>query len=97
MNQNETGIIRRIDDLGRIALPKEVRRKIGVGESTPMEIFISGNEIILKKYSPENDLLSMVDSLDKAVEDEYSALGYEKVGAIRIHIKEIKELLTKMD
>lgn len=49
-----TGFIRRIDDLGRIAIPVEVRRQlfgnIGKSEGQPMEIFINGDDIILRKY-----------------------------------------------
>jgi AbrB family transcriptional regulator (stage V sporulation protein T) len=52
-----TGIIRRIDDLGRIVIPKEIRRTIRVREDDPMEIFINAEgEIILKKYSPIDQL-----------------------------------------
>ena len=46
-----TGIVRRIDDLGRIVIPKEIRRQLKIGESDPVEIFLSGDgEIILKPY-----------------------------------------------
>ena len=41
-----TGIIRRVDDLGRIVLPKEVRRKLGISEGTPMEIYVSADSVI---------------------------------------------------
>lgn len=56
-----TGIIRRVDDLGRIVLPKGVRRKLGISEGTPMEIFVSAEGIMLKKYYPENELSDMVE------------------------------------
>ena len=50
-----TGIIRRIDDLGRIVIPKAIRKKMGVYEGEPIEFFFSeqDGEIILKKYVPE--------------------------------------------
>ena len=48
-----TGIVRRIDDLGRIVIPKEIRRTLRIRESDPLEIFTDREgEIILKKYSP---------------------------------------------
>ena len=48
-----TGIVRRIDDLGRIVIPKEIRRTLRLHEGVPMEIFTDREgEIILKKYSP---------------------------------------------
>ena len=52
-----TGIVRRIDDLGRIVVPKEIRRTLRIREGDPLEIFTgSDGEVILKKYSPINDL-----------------------------------------
>ena len=45
-----TGIIRRIDDLGRVVIPKEIRRHLRIRESEPLEIFVQHqNEIVLKK------------------------------------------------
>ena len=52
-----TGIVRRIDDLGRVVIPKEIRRTLRIKEGTPLEIFTDREgEIILKKYSPIVDL-----------------------------------------
>ena len=52
-----TGIVRRIDDLGRIVIPKEIRRTMRIREADPLEIFTNHEgEIILKKYSPIGEL-----------------------------------------
>lgn len=52
-----TGIVRRIDDLGRVVIPKEIRRTLRIREGEPMEIFTGREgEIVLKKYSPIEDL-----------------------------------------
>lgn len=52
-----TGIVRRIDDLGRIVIPKEIRRTLHIRESDPMEIFTGKDgEVILKKYSPIGEM-----------------------------------------
>lgn len=54
-----TGIVRRIDELGRIVIPKEIRRSFRIKEGTPLEIFSGDNgELMLKKYSP---MLSLTD------------------------------------
>ena len=47
-----TGIVRKIDGLGRIVLPIELRRTLEIGDSDSLEIFIEDNTIILKKYQP---------------------------------------------
>ena len=46
-----TGMVRRVDELGRIVLPKELRRTTGITEGEAVEIFIQGEQIILQKYS----------------------------------------------
>ena len=52
-----TGIVRRIDDLGRVVIPKEIRRTLRIREGDPLEIFTEQEgEIILKKYSPLGDI-----------------------------------------
>ena len=52
-----TGIVRRIDDLGRVVIPKEIRKTLRIKEGTPLEIFTDREgEIILKKYSPIGEL-----------------------------------------
>lgn len=52
-----TGIVRRIDDLGRVVVPKEIRRTLKIREGDPLEIFTDKDgEIILKKYSPIGEL-----------------------------------------
>ncbi|RYL89828.1 stage V sporulation protein T [Sporolactobacillus sp. Y61] len=52
-----TGIVRRIDDLGRVVIPKEIRRTLRIREGDPLEIFVDHDgEVILKKYSPMSEL-----------------------------------------
>ncbi len=54
-----TGIVRRIDDLGRVVILKEIRRTMKIREGTPLEIYtgVSG-EVIFKKYSPVGEYIS---------------------------------------
>lgn len=92
---NATGIIRRVDDLGRIVLPKEVRRKVGISEGTPMEILTSDEGIVLKKYDSENVLSDIAQNLMETTEDMCVDLGTEKTGDIRRHIWEIQKLLKQ--
>lgn len=47
-----TGIVRKVDELGRIVLPVELRRTMNIDVKDPVEIYVDGNNIILKKYSP---------------------------------------------
>ncbi|MBE6884725.1 MAG: AbrB/MazE/SpoVT family DNA-binding domain-containing protein [Ruminococcaceae bacterium] len=47
-----TGVVRRMDELGRVVLPKELRKTMDIQDRDALEIYVNGNEIILKKYQP---------------------------------------------
>ncbi len=47
-----TGIVRQIDKLGRVVLPVELRRKLDIDQDSSLEIFVDGDNIVLKKYQP---------------------------------------------
>ncbi len=47
-----TGVVRKVDELGRIVIPKELRKMMGINEKDPLEIYTEGDTIILKKYVP---------------------------------------------
>jgi len=47
-----TGIVRKVDELGRVVIPIELRRTLGIGEKDALEIFVDGERIVLKKYEP---------------------------------------------
>jgi transcriptional pleiotropic regulator of transition state genes len=50
-----TGIVRRIDDLGRIVIPKEIRRELGIRDGDPLEVFREGTMVGFRKYNPNED------------------------------------------
>jgi len=65
-----TGIVRRIDDLGRVVIPKEIRRTLRIREGDPLEIFTDREGgIILKKYSPINELTDFSREYAESLQD----------------------------
>lgn len=65
-----TGIVRRIDDLGRVVIPKEIRRNMRIREGDPLEIFVDREgEIILKKYSPIGELAGLAKEYAEAINE----------------------------
>ena len=63
-----TGIVRRIDDLGRVVIPKEIRRTLRIREGDPLEIYTEKDgEVIFKKYSPMGDLQDFAAPLCEAI------------------------------
>ena len=72
-----TGIVRRIDDLGRVVIPKEIRRTMRIREGDPLEIYTDGNgEVIFKKYSPVGE---MGDFATQYAEALYKTCGFSVV------------------
>ncbi len=69
-----TGIVRRIDELGRVVIPKEIRRTLRIREGDPLEIFTDRDgEVILKKYSPIGEL---GDFAQEYAESLFQSLGH---------------------
>ncbi len=65
-----TGIVRRIDELGRVVIPKEIRRTLRIKEGDALEIFTNReNELILKKYSPLNEMNEFSDACAEALHE----------------------------
>ena len=65
-----TGMIRRVDELGRVVIPKEIRKKLSIEEKDPMEIYVEGHSIVLKKVEEKcifcgksKDLINYKDKL----------------------------------
>ncbi|MDL2224623.1 stage V sporulation protein T [Eubacteriales bacterium OttesenSCG-928-M02] len=72
-----TGIVRRIDDLGRVVIPKEIRRTMRIREGDPLEIFTDRDgEVILKKYSPIGEIGEFA--------QEYADAIYKSTGHIAL-------------
>lgn len=65
-----TGIVRRIDDLGRIVIPKEIRRSLRIREGDPLELYTQDGAVTFKKYSPMGDLGEQVITTFKALREQ---------------------------
>lgn len=65
----DTGIVRRIDDLGRVVIPKEIRRTLRIKEGDPLEIFTNKDELLFKKYSPLGGETDFVFSVGESLSD----------------------------
>ena len=92
-----TGVVRRIDDLGRIVIPKEIRRKLGITDGTPMELFTEDKKVIFQKYIPELDFKQSVDDLRKVFYETEEFFDAETANKIEGHIKALTEILKESD
>lgn len=79
-----TGIVRRIDDLGRVVIPKEIRRTMRIREGDPLEIFTdNGGEVVFKKYSPMGEMAAFASQYADVL---YRACGQPVIICDRDHI-----------
>lgn len=65
-----TGIIRRIDDLGRVVIPREIRRTLHIKEGDPLEIFTGEGGVIFRKYNPIYDVKGFLDGLKEVLQED---------------------------
>ncbi|MFI3169251.1 MAG: AbrB/MazE/SpoVT family DNA-binding domain-containing protein [Faecalibacterium sp.] len=80
-----TGIVRGIDALGRIVLPKELRKSLGITTDTKLEIFVDGETVLMKKYRP-------IGACDFCGEITGDAIQYEGTCICRACQEKIKQL-----
>ncbi|WP_164914424.1 AbrB/MazE/SpoVT family DNA-binding domain-containing protein [Aminipila luticellarii] len=79
-----TGIVRRVDDLGRVVLPKELRRVLGIKEGDPLEIFVdNAGEIILKKYDTRREVSEKISDLIDYIEETQDAPDQEVLSLLK--------------
>lgn len=93
-----TGIIRRMDDLGRVVIPKEIRRNLGIREGDPLEIFVDNGGVCLIKYQPETATKILDDFKElKDYAFEYGGSAQEqRVENLRLMVeKELNEIFEK--
>ena len=100
LRMQSTGIVRRVDDLGRVVIPKEIRRRYKITEGTPLELFIDDkrNQIILQRYDSVNDVSTMLEfALDAVTEDAELLKNSSMVKELRDKIVDVLEYSQKMD
>lgn len=94
----ETGIIRRVDDLGRVVIPKEIRRNLGIREGDPLEIFVDNGVICLIKYQPKEikKILDDIEELKNYTLDYGTSSQEQRVEDLRLWVeKELNEIFEK--
>lgn len=70
-----TGIVRRIDELGRVVIPKEIRRTLRIREGDPLELFTDRDELMLKKYSPIASVERFAEGTAKSLNEQSGCLS----------------------
>lgn len=90
-----SGIIRRMDDLGRIAIPKEIRHRLHIREGETLEINLCENGIYIEKYSPQSGESLLNELLSKLEDKMQDATSCESKHDQAEKIKKLKKLLSE--
>lgn len=89
-----TGIIRRIDDLGRVVIPREIRRKLNIVEGDPLEISVDADTVSFTPYRA--DIKKQIDNVISTISVNESCDNYEEIQHNINQLKEIAETLERL-
>ncbi|MGG0587656.1 AbrB/MazE/SpoVT family DNA-binding domain-containing protein [Priestia megaterium] len=92
MNMKSTGIVRKVDELGRVVIPIELRRTLGIAEKDVLEIYVDEERIILKKYKPNMTCQVTGEVSDDNIQLASGKLILSREGAEQI-MKELQDSL----
>lgn len=89
-----TGMTRSVDSLGRIVLPKEIRRTLGINHGDPVEFFVDGDSIILRKYNTVGDLEQLIDNVEKTISAKDAIASPAMIDALLAKTKEMRAIIN---
>lgn len=99
-----TGIVRRIDDLGRVVIPRDIRRRLHIRENEPLEIYIKGNDTVcFRKY--QTNMVNEVKTMEEAIINDFmygvacvgTAEQRKMIDETSAHFKALRELVDKFE
>lgn len=88
-----TGIVRHVDDLGRVVIPKEIRRMFMIKEGDPIEVYVDKDCVILKKFDINGDIEQTIDNFCRAIELKGDFLTPAQQIALVSKAKELKAII----
>ena len=89
-----TGVVRRIDELGRIVIPKEIRRNLGIREGENLEIYIENNKLIMQKFSKINNYQDNIKNIIKFISESFKINTNDILGKLNF-IKEFNRIILE--
>jgi stage V sporulation protein T len=93
-----TGILRRIDELGRVVIPKEIRRSMRMREGDALEIFVDNGFLCLRKYEAEKEFSAEIKSLEDDILNQYYMTdNKDEINIIKMAFQEIKHQLRAIE
>lgn len=90
-----TGIVRKLDYLGRVCLPKELRRKLHISDDDAVEIYVDGESIVLKKYDAAGDMEQLLDNLERSIKLLEPMVPAAKMRKLMVKVKDMRRILAE--
>lgn len=90
-----SAVIRRVDDLGRVSIPKDFRRKLGIADGSALECQMTKEGILLTPYRSAEDIGSYLDFLEDLLVEDAGEFDPEVRSELRQHLKDCQALLRK--
>lgn len=90
-----TGIVRKVDDLGRLVIPMETRKTLGIGVGEPMEFFVEGDVIVLKKYDTTDSVAELLKKMEMEISLKEGFMATEKLHGLLQKVQEMREIINE--
>lgn len=90
-----TGVVRRLDDLGRLCLPKEIRRTLHISPGDPIEFFVDDNSIILRRYDSYGDMQQLLDNMERNIRLSDTLIPGKQLSKLLDKLKEMRAILRE--
>ena len=90
-----TGMVRKVDHLGRLVLPMELRRNLGIGTGDPVEFYVDSDLIIMKKYDTTGSVEELVDKLEQEIRMKEQLLTPKQMAALDEKLQELKAIVKE--
>ena len=89
-----TGIVRTVDHAGRMVIPKEIRRTLGISIGDPVEFYVEGDSVIMKKYKAVGDIDQVLDDLVKTLELKSPFMDAKQFDALMAKIRDMRDIVS---
>lgn len=90
-----TGVVRRVDNLGRLCLPKEIRRTLHIAPEDPIEFFVDENSIVLRRYDSYGDMQQLLDNVERSIRMSDTLIPAKQMNKLLGKLKEMRAILRE--
>ena len=93
----KTGMVRNVDTLGRVVIPKEIRRTMKINTGDPMEFFVDGDNLIIHKYDTNGNMVQLLENVERSIQLSDTLIPGWKMARLLQKVKEMKAIMREAD